>query len=61
MKQLQSFQIHKKIQNIENEFKTQTCTNIPNVVWERKQHIVSLPYEQSFNERIFLQKRGLVR
>ena len=50
-RQLQSSQLQTKIKHVEENFKSQTCSNLPNAFWERKQHIVSLSYEESFNEK----------
>jgi len=36
---------------LEEEFISQTCSTLPNAFWERKQHIVSLPYADNFNEK----------
>ena len=32
-------------------FKECVCTDIPNTFWDRKQHMVELPYEKDFDER----------
>ena len=32
--------------------KTKICADLPNAFWERKQHIISLPYEKDFNEKM---------
>ena len=36
---------------METEFKNEICSSHPNAFWNRKQHIVPLPYENDFNER----------
>ena len=50
-RQLQSNEFQLKVKHVEESFKSQTYSNLPNAFWERKQHIVSLPYEESFNEK----------
>jgi hypothetical protein len=42
--------MEQKIENFENKIKNEICTDLPNVFWHRKQHIVNLPYELDFNE-----------
>ena len=32
--------------------KTKICADLPNAFWERKRHIISLPCEKDFNERM---------
>jgi len=49
--QLQKPDIQAKILEIEQIIKTKICSNLPNAFWERKQHIITLPYEKDFNER----------
>uniref|UniRef100_A0A251VEY4 Putative reverse transcriptase domain, Zinc finger, CCHC-type, Aspartic peptidase domain protein n=1 Tax=Helianthus annuus TaxID=4232 RepID=A0A251VEY4_HELAN len=49
--QLQDKMIIKRIQETKNKFKDNICANIPNAFWERKRHIVRLPYIKDFNER----------
>ena len=38
-----------------SDFKTpvikEVCSDIPNALWKRKQHIVDLPYESGFYEK----------
>ena len=48
---LKSKVLKSKILDLEKDFKKQICSNHPNAFWDRKQHIVSLPYENDFNER----------
>ena len=44
--QLQKPDIQTKILEIEQVIKTKICSNLPNAFWERKQHIITLPYEK---------------
>jgi len=44
--------LQKKIADLEQVIKTKTCADLPNAFLERKQHIISLPYERDFNERM---------
>lgn len=32
-------------------FESQVCTEIPNAFWNRKKHIIELPYESNFDEK----------
>ena len=32
-------------------FEKEVCVEISNCFWNRKQHMISLPYEQGFEER----------
>ena len=50
--QLQNPTLQKKIADLEQVIKTKTCADLPNAFLERKQHIISLPYERDFNERM---------
>ena len=34
-----------------NKFKLTICSSMSNAFWNRKQHIVTLPYEEDFNEK----------
>jgi hypothetical protein len=49
--QLESSLLKQRIVNFENKIKNEICADLPNALWHRKQHIVSLPYESDFNER----------
>ena len=49
--QLQNPNIQKKILDLEQIIKTKICAELPNAFWERKQHIITLPYEIDFNEK----------
>jgi len=54
--QLQNPTIQKKILDLEQIIKNKICADLPNAFWERKQHIITLPYEKDFNERQILTK-----
>jgi len=43
--------IQLKISDLEKVFKEKICSDLPNAFWERKQHVISLPYEPGFNEK----------
>lgn len=47
-----------KIANLEELFKTEVCSDLLNVFWERKikMHSVDLPYVDGFNERVITTK-----
>jgi len=44
--QLQNPTLQKKIADLEQVIKTKICADLFNAFWERKQHIISLPYEK---------------
>jgi len=46
--QLQNPNIQKKILDFKQIIKTKICADLPNAFWERKQHIITLPYEKGF-------------
>ena len=48
---LQSEQIQERIKQIQNQIEENLCSSIPNAFWNRKQHMVSLPYKKDFNEK----------
>jgi hypothetical protein len=49
--QLESKNIKDKIILLQQRFEKEICSEHPNAFWDRKKHIVSLPYEPNFNER----------
>jgi hypothetical protein len=51
-KQLQSSDLQKKINDFQNKIEQQICSDLPNAFWKRKQHIVDLPYEDTFLEKL---------
>lgn len=73
-KQLQNSSINGKISQFQNEIKSEICSTIPNAFWNRKIHIISLPYNFDFpiqmNKRLldhcfkkikYLLDEGLIR
>jgi len=48
--QLQNPTIQKKILDLEQIIKNKICAELPNAFWERKQHIITLPYEKDFRK-----------
>ena len=48
---LKSKQIQDRIKQIQQQIENNLCSSIPNAFWNRKQHMVSLPYEKDFNEK----------
>ena len=51
-KQLQNLDLQKKIVDLQNKIEQQICSDLPNAFWKRKQHIVDLPYEDTFSEKL---------
>ena len=49
--QLHDPQMISKIKNLETELLNQVCSELPNAFWERKKHIVEIPYKKDFNEK----------
>ena len=47
---LQSPKVQEKIKLISGKMTADICADHPNAFWNRKKHIVTLPYEDSFNE-----------
>ena len=43
--------MQERIKQIQKHIETNLCSSIPNAFWNRKQHMVSLPYEKDFNEK----------
>ena len=39
------------VSDIEHQFVYNVCSDLSNAFWERKKHIVYLPYKQNFDER----------
>ena len=44
-------QIQERIKQIQQQIENNLCSSIPNAFLNRKQHMVSLPYEKDFNEK----------
>ena len=36
-----------------HQLHNEVCSDIPNAFWDRKKHIVFLPYESDFDEKLF--------
>jgi hypothetical protein len=51
-KQLQNSDLQKKIIDFQNKIEQQIYSDLPNAFWKRKQHIVDLPYEDTFSEKL---------
>ena len=47
---LQSPKVQEKIKLISGKMTSNICAEHPNAFWDRKKHIVTLPYEDSFDE-----------
>ena len=48
---MQTPSIQQKMLNLEQVFKRKICLDLANALWERKKHVISLPYEKDFDER----------
>ena len=58
---LQSEHIQERIKNIQKQIEENLCSSIPNAFWNRKQHMVSLPYEKILMKNKFQQKQDLFK
>lgn len=43
--------MQRKIDYVNNKFSLEVCNDHPNAFWDRKKHVVSLPYEEDFSEK----------
>ncbi len=51
--------IKQKILDFQNQVEAKICSDLPNAFWDRKQHMVDLPYESDFDERNIPTKQDL--
>ena len=49
--QLQNDFIQKKISDFKDLIEKENCADLPSAFWNRKQHLVDFPYENSFDEK----------
>ncbi|TYJ97583.1 Enzymatic polyprotein [Cucumis melo var. makuwa] len=42
--------VQSKIQNFQKQLEKEVCSTLPNAFWDRKKHMVTLPYEDGFKE-----------
>ncbi|KAH1262561.1 polyprotein [Glycine max] len=49
--QLGKPQVKEKIQSLLNHIESTVCSELPHAFWDRKKHIVDLPYEKDFREK----------
>jgi len=50
-KQLQNSFLQKKIIDLQSKIEQQICSDLPNAFCKRKQHVVDLPYDDTFSEK----------
>lgn len=50
-KNLKSESIRDIIHNLKDFIETNLCSTVPNAFWARKEHRVSIPYIEGFDER----------
>ena len=50
-KQLQDSSLKKRIADLQSKIEQDLCSDLPTVFWKRKQHVVDLPYEETFLEK----------
>jgi hypothetical protein len=51
-KKLQDPVLQKEIANFQNKIEQEICSDLPTAFWKRKQHIVDLPYEDTFSKTL---------
>uniref|UniRef100_A0A0R0I5I2 Peptidase A2 domain-containing protein n=1 Tax=Glycine max TaxID=3847 RepID=A0A0R0I5I2_SOYBN len=49
--QLGKPQVKERIQSLLNHIESTVCSELPHAFWDRKKHIVDLPYEKDFREK----------
>ena len=49
--QIQSKTVQSKIKTLQTQIEREICSTIPSAFWNRKQHIVNLPYVKNFEEK----------
>ena len=49
---LSSSEFQRVIKDIEKEITSSICSDLPTAFWERKKHVVYLPYEKDFNDKM---------
>jgi hypothetical protein len=49
--QLQNLTLQKRILEFQNKIEKKICSDLPNAFWKRKQHVVDISYNDSFNEK----------
>ena len=49
--QLKNPKLQDKIKKVEHDFSLSICNDLPTAFWNRKKHIVTLPYEEDFSEK----------
>ena len=54
--QLEKPQVKEKIQSLLNHIESTVCSDLSHAFWDKKKHIVNLPYEKDFREKKFPQK-----
>jgi hypothetical protein len=52
-RQLKCEILQQKIEKFQSQLNHEVCSSLPNAFWNRKTHVVKLPYIKDFNERIF--------
>ena len=50
--QLKNIFITYKINVLLHQFHNEVCSDIPNTFWDRKKHIIFLPYESDFDGKL---------
>ena len=41
-----------RILDLDIKIKNSICSNLPNAFWDRKRHIVELPYKDNFHDKL---------
>ena len=48
--QLEQPQVQQRIRTLQQHIQSSICSDLPNAFWNRKKHIIDLPYEKDFKE-----------
>ena len=53
--------LQERIKQVQKQIEINLCSSISNAFWNRKQHMVSLPYEKDFSEKLIPTKERLIQ
>lgn len=59
--QLKKPEIQNQIKLIDQQFRDEICNDLPNAFWDRKKHVISLPYLMTLMKVRFPLKLGLLK
>jgi hypothetical protein len=53
--------LQQRIERFQEKLNQEVCSNFPNAFWDRKTHVVKLPYVKDFNERKSFNKNSRIK